>query len=83
MTPNNNWTCWGITNCKESEECLARKHPDRPCWEIASEVGDHRSAGDICEDCIVHILKANTAALSESEIQSIIAHKTECVLATA
>jgi hypothetical protein len=31
----------------------------------------------------VHILKANTAALSESEIQSIIAHKTECVLATA
>jgi len=81
MTPNHNWTCWGITDCKDSEECLARKNPDKPCWEIASEACDHRSAFDICKDCIVHILKADNAALSEHELQSIIAHKTECVLA--
>ena len=81
MTPNHNWTCWGITDCKDSEECLARKNPDKPCWEIASEACDHRSAFAICKDCIVHILKADNAALSEQELQSIIAHKTECVLA--
>ncbi len=83
MASNNNLTCWGITNCSDSEKCLARKYPDRHCWEIASEMDDHRSAFDICDDCIVFILKANNSALTKKEIQTVLAKKTECVLAAA
>jgi hypothetical protein len=33
------------------------EYPEKPCWEMASEVGGFRSAFNICEDCIVFVLK--------------------------
>ena len=83
MASKDNLACWAITNCRDSENCLAKKYPDRDCWEIASEVNDHRSAFEICEDCIVFLLKGKDSSLSNQEKKSIIAHKVECALAAA
>lgn len=75
------WHCWEIMNCDESEDCLARKHPNIPCWELANEMGDYRRFCNICRDCIVFVLKTNLAVLSEKQKKSILVKKTECRLA--
>ncbi|MBW2467511.1 MAG: hypothetical protein JRF02_09440 [Deltaproteobacteria bacterium] len=68
-------------NCDTEHECPAKSRPDTPCWEIAGELNDYRAAMDICQDCIVYMLKAENSVLSEQEIQSIMNHKTNCALA--
>jgi len=47
------------------------EYPEKSCWKMAREVGDFRSAFNICEDCIVFVLKNGTTRLSEKEILSI------------
>ena len=47
------------------------EYPEKPCWEMASDVDDFRSAFNICEDCIVFLLKRGTTLLSEKKIFSI------------
>ena len=54
------------------------EYPEKPCWEMASDVDDFRSAFNICEDCIVFILKNGTTLLSEKEIRSIEKRKVSC-----
>jgi len=76
-----NWPCWEIMNCDNAQDCPAKSSPETPCWEIASELNDYRSAMDICKDCVVHMLKAEDSILSEQEMQSIMKHKTNCALA--
>jgi len=75
------WPCWKIMNCDASHECPAKSHPETPCWEIASELNDYRTVMDICEDCIVHMLKAENSILTQEEMQSIMSHKTNCAMA--
>ena len=55
-----------------------KENPEKPCWEMASEVGDFRSAFNICEDCIVFILKNGATLLSEKEIFSIGKREVSC-----
>jgi hypothetical protein len=68
-------------NCDGSEECLAKKHPETPCWELANEIGDYRRFCSICQDCIVFVLKKNIAVLSDKQKKSILQKKVECSLA--
>jgi len=75
------WPCWKIMNCDTAQECPAKSRPEIPCWEIASELNDYRTAMDICQDCIVHILKTEDSALSIEEMQTIMNHKINCALA--
>ena len=83
MMIQNELHCWQITLCGSEESCLAWKQglEKRPCWEVAQELDDYRSALNVCMDCIVFISKKNSAALSEEEVQEIMGRKVECVLA--
>ncbi len=80
MVPNSELPCWEIMQCKNTENCPARLHPDKPCWEIARELDDYRSALKICHDCIVYMLSNGTTAFTEQEIRMIIKRKKQCVL---
>ncbi|MHB1015418.1 MAG: hypothetical protein ACYC2W_09105 [Desulfurivibrionaceae bacterium] len=84
MMAQDEWNCWQITHCGSEDSCLAWKQglENRPCWEVAQELDDYRSALNVCKDCIVFISKENIAALSEEEVQKIMERKIECVLAT-
>ena len=80
MIPNSEWPCWEIMKCKGSETCPARQQPEKSCWEIAKELDDYRSAFNICQDCIVFMLKNTNPVLSEKEVQTIVEHKVSCAL---
>ena len=81
MELNSEWPCWEIMNCDASKECPAKSRPETPCWEIASELNDYRHAMDICQDCVVHLLKDGNSSLTQQEMESIITQRTKCVLA--
>ena len=81
MGKNCDWPCWEIMNCDTEQECPAKSRPETPCWEIASELNDYRTAMDICQDCVVHMLKVDNSVLSDQEMQAIMSNKTDCALA--
>lgn len=83
MVANKEWPCWEITNCGSRENCLATRGDgqDKPCWQIAQGLDDYRSALNVCKDCIVYVSKHASANLSEQEVDRILQHKVECVLA--
>jgi len=63
--------------CDKSEKCPARKHPEKPCWEIvARNDDDYRHFFNVCRDCIVHVLKTGSTVLSGKEIKTIVKKKT-------
>ena len=64
--------------------CPARQNPEKNCWEIAKETeDDYRNIFNICQDCIVHVLKSDTSVLSNLEIKKIIDAKINCRLSQA
>jgi len=77
MVPNSELLYWeekkhnGIDN-------FSKKYPEKPCWEMASELGDFRSVFKICNDCIVFLLKNGSLVLSEKEVCSIVKRKVSC-----
>ena len=77
MIPKSDWPCWEGT-----EDCLAKKHPNTPSWEIASEMDDYRKAFNICKDCIVYMLKAENSVLTKQEMKTILKYKSACALAS-
>lgn len=81
MIPNSEWPCWEIMKCKGTDTCPARQRPERSCWEIARELDDYRSAFNICQDCIVFMLKEGNTVLTEKEVQNIVKRKVACALA--
>ena len=74
------WTCWEIMKCDAAKKCYAKEHPEMPCWEIARQKADYRYLLQICVDCIVHILKEESAVLSSKERQAIMVNKANCIL---
>jgi hypothetical protein len=73
--------CWDIMQCDKSKKCPAKKNPDKPCWEIASEnEDDYRNFFNICRDCIVHVIMADSTILSNQEIKNIVETKIRCSL---
>ena len=81
MITNSDFPCWEIMKCEGTEDCPARKRPDLNCWEIASEMDDYRKAFNICNDCIVYMLKAENTVLTKQEMQTIMKQKSACLIA--
>lgn len=80
MIPNSDWPCWEIMKCKGTESCPARVTPEKNCWEIARDLDDYRSAFNICQDCIVFMVKNGNSILSEKEVRTIVQKKVSCAL---
>ena len=80
MGSRNDWFCWELMQCKNSKKCPAREHPEKPCWEIAKSLDDYRHFFNICQDCIVHVIKTGNSVLSNREIIEIMKTKTNCKL---
>ena len=80
MVQISDWHCLEIMECDNPQNCLAWKHPERPCWEIINELNDHRKVFNICQDCIVYILKSENSVLSEFEILKISETKAQCTM---
>jgi len=59
-------------DCNAFKKCPAKIRPETPCWEITREMGDYRYILQICEDCIVYILKEKADVLSKKELHEII-----------
>lgn len=78
--PNSDLPCWEIMQCKGTENCPARLQPEKPCWEIARELDDYRSALRICQDCIVFMVKNGNIMLPELQIRTIMKRKGSCAL---
>lgn len=74
MSPIQELSCWEIMQCG-AEECVVRKHPDTPCWEVVHEMGYFQSTLNICKDCIVFVSKQNPPILTASELANILEHK--------
>lgn len=67
--------CWEIMQCSDTENCPAREHPDIPCWELSEKLGISQSIMDVCNDCIVRVLKTNDTKLSPQELDDIITYR--------
>jgi hypothetical protein len=72
--------CWKITGCQKQNNCPAIMQPDTPCWELAKELKDYRSAYDVCNDCLVYLSKQKNSSLTELEIKNILNNKIDCVI---
>ena len=71
MSANNTQRYWEFEKSKRVVGLSIKKYPEKPCWEMASDVGDFRSAFNICADCIVFLLRNGTSLLSEEQICSL------------
>lgn len=75
MTSASKLRCWEIMRCSSSENCPARLFPDVPCWEIAKIIGASQATLDVCQDCLVYIIKANEPILTNDELDEIIEYR--------
>jgi len=57
---------------------LNKEYQEKSCWEMAREHGDFRSVFNICEDCIVFMLRNGTTIFSEKELRSIEKRRVSC-----
>ncbi|HHO47674.1 MAG TPA: hypothetical protein ENN06_04350 [Desulfobacteraceae bacterium] len=64
--------CWEIMQCLGSADCPARSWPDIPCWEIAELLDAGKTALNVCEECIVYLVKSNTPILTAAELEEIL-----------
>ena len=80
MVPQKELTCWEITQCKRIDDCPASKHPEKQCWDLASQFNDYRSSLKVCEDCLVYVAKQQDSSLSDEEIREILVKKGVCGL---
>jgi hypothetical protein len=84
MKTEKDWRCWEITGCGQRENCRAGQQEGdaRSCWELAGELDDYRNALNVCKDCIVHVTKQGSSALTAEEVQAILLRKeSDCFLA--
>jgi hypothetical protein len=80
MIPDREWPCWQLMQCNHKESCPAWQNPEKPCWQIASELDDYRNAYRICQDCIVYMLKNGASSLSQEEVHRIMQRKISCAM---
>lgn len=71
--------CWMIMNC-DNHTCVARRHCDQECWELARESEDYRPEFNVCADCLVLVLKTGKVPLSQPDL-ALIAGGRGCPLA--
>ena len=77
MGSRSDWFCWEIMQCKSPENFPAKKNPEKPCWEIASEFGSDMHILYVCKDCIVRMVKENNPLLSNQELFEILKIRAE------
>lgn len=75
MSQFKNMRCWEIMQCSNSENCPARKNPDIPCWEIAEQLKTTQCIMNICDDCIVHLVKTSSPVLTTADRNNILHHR--------
>lgn len=73
MTLVSNKPCWEIMRCSGGE-CVARRHPEKPCWEHAEALNYTACVHGVCADCIVFVAKQNPPLFSEQELYTILSH---------
>ena len=71
--------CWTIMNC-ENQACAARQPHAKQCWELVMELVDYRAAFNVCQDCLVHVLKTGTMPFSAHDM-TLMANGRSCPLA--
>lgn len=64
--------CWEIVQCLGAEDCPARTCPDMPCWEIAALLDAGAPALNVCEECIVYLVKTGSPILPPEELEEIL-----------
>ena len=70
MIKNTILKCWEILNC-DNPDCLARREPVTPCWEIAKRDEAYHNLSNTCRDCVVYLLEEKTSALNIKQLQNI------------
>ncbi len=65
-------SCWEVMQCKTPEKCAARQQKDTACWEAARQQNDYRAALNICQDCIVYLLRQDNTAFTKQEMSQIL-----------
>lgn len=69
---------WQKMKYQGMNDLLKKENQGKPCWEVARELGDFRSAFNVCKDCIAFVLKNDTTLLSEEEVHSLENRKVFC-----
>ena len=65
--------CWEIMRCS-GDGCVARRHPETPCWEHAEALNYTVSVHGVCADCIVFVAKRSPAVFSDRKLTQILTH---------
>jgi len=73
MTMVSDKPCWEIMRCRGSE-CVARRHPEKPCWEHAEALNYTVCAHGVCRDCIVFVAKNTPPIFNEQQLSKILSH---------
>ncbi|MDW7772286.1 MAG: hypothetical protein SCH71_05275 [Desulfobulbaceae bacterium] len=63
--------CWEVIKCEESENCLARRYSDIPCWEIDRKYNSSQAVLDVCKECKVFILHENRSLLMDNQLNDV------------
>jgi hypothetical protein len=74
MTLCTDLKCWEIINC-DHWDCLARREPETPCWQLAKKIGSFRDISNTCRDCLVYLAQKENSVLSKKEIFEILNHR--------
>lgn len=69
---------WQRKKYKGMNGLSTKEYSEKPCWEVARELGDFRSTFNVCKDCIAFVLKNETTILSEEEAHSLENRKVSC-----
>ncbi len=74
MSSRTDWSCWEIMKCEpeQAEKCPAYLS-NRPCWESMRERDIF--IFNVCEDCIVYVIKQKDSIFSREEILNILSQK--------
>gem|GEM_PF-481432 len=73
MTMVSEKPCWEIMRCSGSG-CVAQRHPETPCWELAETLNYTVSAHGVCRDCIVFVAKQTPSIFTDQELAVILSH---------
>lgn len=74
----NQKACWEIMLCKTPEKCVVQKQKDAACWDTAQAQNDYRFALNICQDCIVYLLRQNNTAFAKQQMSQILQERKSC-----
>lgn len=74
MSLNSEWPCWEIMQCnpENARQCPAYQSSS-PCWDVMRKIDAY--SFNICQDCLVYVIKQKDSMLSKEEIMDIMQRK--------